>query len=198
MASEGLPLMCEKLRVIADSTPRNRDSAAALWRGLAPDCAPAYDALAPDQTDPLFHGIGKGKKTPQDGSPAFSSAALAKLQYVLLGCTDHACLTQAQAQGKKVPMLEPPAKALKQAGTLSENLMLEYAQGLPTSQVGWGRADANAIAQMITLHNDSFAFSDKAPGAAVARGGNMLAHITATLRAAAQEKSTVPTLAPRG
>lgn len=196
LQSEGMPLKCDSVRTVADSTPRNRDSAAALMRSLTPDCTGAYDALAADQTDPLFHGIGKDKKVPDDGSPAFSSSAMAMLQNVLLGCTDRPCLEQAKAQGKKVPMLEAPAKALKQAGTLSENLMLEYVQGMPPAQVGWGRADANAIAQMITLHNDSFAFSAKAPDAAVARGGNMLAHIAATLRTAAHAKSDLPTLAP--
>ncbi|GGA49361.1 histidine-type phosphatase [Dyella nitratireducens] len=197
LTSEGLTLTCDNLRVVADSTPRNRDSAAALMHGLAPDCASGYDALAADQTDPLFHGIGKEKKAPDDGSPAFSSSAMTTLQNVLLGCTDRACLEQAKSQGKKVPLLEPPAKALKQAGTLSENLMLEYVQGMPPAQVGWGRADASAVAQMITLHNDAFAFSAKVPDAAAARGGNMLAHIAATLRAAAHAKSDLPTLASR-
>lgn len=199
LANEGLtPSGCDSMRVIADSTPRNRDSAAALLQGLAPSCANAYDALAPDQPDPLFHGIGKEKKESEEGSPSYSSSSLATLQNVLLGCTDRACLEQAQAKGKTVLMLEPPAKALKQAGTLTENLMLEYVQGMPTEQVGWGRADAGSIAQMIMLHNDSFAFNAKAPDAARARSGNMLAHITATLRVAAHASSHVSTLAPHG
>jgi 4-phytase/acid phosphatase len=200
LASEGLVPRCDDVRVIADSTPRNRDSAAALVRGLVPGCAARYDALAPTQVDPLFHGVGKGKKAQaaNAASPAFSSSALASLQQVLLGCTDRACLERARSEGKRVPMLEPAAKALKQAGTLSENLMLEYAQGMPPAQVGWGRADANAIARMIVLHNDSFAFTDKAADAARARGGNLLVHVAATLARAAHADARVPTLARHG
>ena len=196
LANEGLALAgCGSTRVIADSTPRNRDSAAALLHGFAPDCAGTYDAFAPDLPDPLFHGVGKEKKESDKGSPTFSPAALATLQNVLLGCTDQACLKEAQTKGKTVLMLEPPAKALKQAGSLSENLMLEYVQGMRPAQVGWGRADAGTIARMIVLHNDSFAFTAKAPDAARARSGNMLAHITATLRAAAHTSPGIPTLA---
>jgi len=201
LVSEGWAPTCGGVRVIADSTPRNRDSAAALMRGLVPGCTQPYDALAPDQTDPLFHGIGKQKKAKskdEDGSPSFSSSALSTLQGVLLGCTDRACLEQARAKGKQVLMLEPSAKALKQAGTLSENLMLEYVQGMPPAQVGWGRADADAMAKMIVLHNQAFAYADNAPDAARARSGNMLAHIAATLSAAAHTNARVPTLAPHG
>ncbi len=184
-----------RIKLIADSTPRNRDSASAMQAGLSPSCERGYFAFAANQPDPLFRGSGDdGADAPVTNPPAMP--ALTDLQQVLLGCHDEACLGKAAASGKKRLLGTAPAKALKTAGTLSENLMLEYAQGLPLAQVGWGRLDAAGVGTIITLHNLQFALATKTPDAANARGGNMLAHIAATLTAAARQASKLPPLAP--
>lgn len=183
------------IKVIADSTPRNRDSAAAMLGGLSPSCPRGYFAFAANQPDPLFRGSGDDDAdTPVISPPPMP--ALTTLQQVLLGCHDAACLSRAQADGKKLLLGMVPAKALKSAGTLSENLMLEYAQGMPLAQVGWGRLDAAGVERIITLHNLQFALAKKTPAAANARGGNMLAHIAATLTAAAGQSPKLPPLVP--
>jgi 4-phytase/acid phosphatase len=185
------------VKLIADSTPRNRDSAAAMLGGLSPSCPHGYFAFAADQPDPLFRGSGgDDDDAPATAPPAMP--ALADLQQVLLGCRDDACLRQARIDGKKVLLGTAPAKALKSAGTLSENLMLEYAQGMPPAQVGWGRLDAAGVGTVITLHNLQFALAKKPLAAANARGGNMLAHIAATLAVAAGQPPKIPALAPAG
>lgn len=199
-----LPAGCDAdamLKVIADSTPRNRASAAALVEGLQPGCGLRFHALPANQDDPLFRG-----SEPHDGETTASDAAsevlprprLVALQQVLLGCHDHACLARARAHGKQTLLDASPAKALKVAGSLAENLMLEYVQGFAPAQVGWGRVDAAGVSRLIELHNASFAFAKQAPAAARARGGTMLAHITATLAAAAGQTPAVTTLAPKG
>jgi 4-phytase/acid phosphatase len=183
------------VKLIADSTPRNRDSAAAMLGGLSPSCPHAYFAFAANQPDPLFRGSGDDDAdAPVTEPPAMP--ALADLQQVLLGCHDTDCLNKAQANGKKLLLGVAPAKALKSAGTLSENLMLEYAQGMPPAQVGWGRLDAAGVGTVITLHNLQFALAKKPLAAANARGGNLLAHIAATLAAAAGQSPKLPPLAP--
>jgi 4-phytase/acid phosphatase len=188
-----------QLKLIADSTPRNRDSAAAMLGGLLPDCPARYHAFAPDHADPLFRGSRDGDDDVVDTTPpTLPMPALTALQQALLGCHDRACLADARAHGKKVLLGEDPAKALKHAGTLSENLMLEYVEGLPLAQVGWGRLDAAGIGRIITLHDASFAFSKKSPASARGRDGNMLAHIAATLSAAAGLPAKLPALAPPG
>jgi len=184
-----------RIKLIADSTPRNRDSAAAMQAGLSPTCARGYFAFAANQPDPLFRGNGDDDAdTPVTNPPAMP--ALTDLQQVLLGCHDESCLGKAAASGKKLLLGTAPAKALKSAGTLSENLMLEYAQDFPAAQVGWGRLDATGVGKIITLHNLQFALAKKTPAAANARGGNMLAHIAATLAAAAGQPPKLPPLAP--
>lgn len=176
------------LKVIADSTPRNRASGAALAEGLKSGCGLRFHALPANQDDPLFRGREAhdgDAADPAIASHAMPRARLVELQQVVLGCHDSACLAQARARGKQTLLDAKPAKALKIAGSLSENLMLAYVQGFAPAQVGWGRLDADGVSRLIELHNASFALAKKTPVAALARGGTMLAHITATLVAAA-------------
>lgn len=194
----------DKVVVIADSTPRNRASAAALVQGLAPSCHGHYLALAADQSNPLFH-FGESKDAKEDdGAPSsiptpWPPDALRLLQRVLLDCSGDACLAQAKTAGRKL-LVDPAhaddaarAKSLKTAGSLSENLMLEYAQGLPMAQVAWGAGDGDTIGQLITLHNLQFALSKKSMPAAVQAGSNLMAHILATLQ---QGSGATPVVAP--
>ena len=191
--------------VIADSTPRNRASGAAFAKGLQPSCNNGYAALAPEQNNPLFHfnekAGGKDEDAPAALPGAWPPPALAELQSTLLGCTGDACLQDARSHQRKL-LLDPAhdsdaarAKALKSAGSLSENLMLEYAQGFPQNQVAWGKGDAATIGRLITLHNLQFALAKKIMPAAAAAGSNLMAHILATLQQSAGQPSSVAPLA---
>ncbi|WP_369914875.1 histidine-type phosphatase [Xanthomonas sp. NCPPB 3005] len=198
--------------LIADSTPRNHASAAAFGEGLQPGCRARYLALPTAQNNPLFHyATGKDRNDDKDDDAvaaplhpdAATRARLRALQQVLSGCRGAACA--AQAPGQDTPRLDDPrrlddpaqaAKLLKTAGSLAENLMLEYAQGLPLTQVAWGRADATSLQRLIGLHNASFDHSKRALPAARAGGSNLLAHLLATMQAAAGETPAVAPLAP--
>lgn len=191
--------------VIADSTPRNRASGAALVKGLQPSCHAGYLALAPEQNNALFHFVGKGGTKEEDAAVAPSTwppSALPELQFVLLGCHGDICLQDAAKQGRKL-LIDPAhddeaahAKSLKTAGSLSENLMLEYAQGFPLAQVAWSKGDAATIGRIITLHNLQFALSKKSMPASAKAGSNLLAHIVATLQQSAGVTTDVAPLAP--
>ncbi|WP_430390690.1 histidine-type phosphatase [Dyella sp. 20L07] len=194
--------------VIADSTPRNRASGEALVHGLAPDCAGRFQALPADINNPLFHFGSKdeGKEDDNAAVPmpeSWPPPAFDELQRVLLGCNDDTCLSDAIAQGRR-PLLSKAkasetsarAKALKTAGSLSENLMLAYAQGFPLAQVAWGRADATTIGRLITLHNLQFDLAKKRLPAAAQAGSNLLAHMLATLQQAAGDPLVAAALAP--
>jgi 4-phytase/acid phosphatase len=191
--------------VIADSTPRNRASGAALVNGLQPGCRAGYLALAPDQNNPLFH-FNEASSAKDDDVPvavpfAWPPPALVELQSLLLGCSGDACLADARGQQRKL-LLDPAddndaarVKALKSAGSLSENLMLEYAQGFPLDKVAWGHGDAATIGRIITLHNLQFAASKKSMPAAARAGSNLLAHIVATLEQSTGAATSVAPLA---
>jgi 4-phytase/acid phosphatase len=188
------------VEVIADSTPRNHASGAALVQGLAPGCGASYLALPPGQNNPLFH-FGADDKDGDDPAAApatWPPPALAELQRVLLGCDDAACLAKARAEGRRTLLDaagDERAKAMKTAGSLSENLMLEYAQGFPADRVAWGHGDEATIGRLVTLHNLQFALAKKALPAAASGGSNLMAHVLATLQQAAGEKPVEAPLA---
>lgn len=193
--------------VIADSTPRNHDSGAAFTRGLASRCDAHYLALDTTRSNPLFHyGTKDGKDKDDDARaaspPSWPPSALPELQRVLLGCEGDACLAKARGEGRKL-LLDPShddatsrAKALKTAGSLSENLMLEYAQGMPPADVAWGRGDAAAIGRLIGLHNLQFALSKKSMPAAAQAASNLMAHVLASWMQAAGGHAGAAPLAP--
>jgi 4-phytase/acid phosphatase len=192
-----------EVRVIADSTARNQASAVALLRGLSPGCAPVYQAFPVGQDDPLFRGAAAGDDDDGGGIQAAAIDAsvlqtLAVLQQVLLGCHDDACLARAKAGGKQVLLGGDAAKALKTAGSLAENIMLGYVEGMPAAQYGWGRLDAAGVARIIGLHNASFRLAHATPAASRTRGGTMLAYVTATLAQAAAQPTSFKSLVPPG
>jgi 4-phytase/acid phosphatase len=182
--------------VIADSTPRNRDSAAALGKGLAADCALGFYARPSGDNNRLFHYQAKDSDDTDDASVGGEPpAATALLQDILLGCSGDACRHAAQADGKKLLLQDGLAKAMKTAGSLSENLMLAYAQGMARDQVAWGRGDAATIGKLIELHNLQFAQSKKPLPSARKSASNLLAHIVASLDAARGTHGQVEPLA---
>lgn len=190
--------------VIADSTPRNHDSGGAFMRGLASRCEAHYLALDTRQSNPLFHYGAKETKdddAPASSPPSWPPAALPELQRVLLGCGGEACLARARAEGRKL-LFDPShddaagrAKALKTAGSLSENLMLAYAQGLPSADVAWGHGDAATLGRLIGLHNLQFALSKKSMPAAAQAASNLMAHVLASWQQAAGKHTEVAPLA---
>ena len=192
--------------VIGDTTPRNRESAAAFLDGATPGCQGSFLAMEAGANNPLFHfvkGTGKGKTDDDDDGGAGDTVptpALAELQTVLLGCTPADCAGVANRGNKKL-LVEGPdsvAKAMKLAGTLSENLMLSYVEGMPMNAVAFGRADAAVLGRLITLHNAQFAATKKAMPAAAHAASNLVAHIAASLDAAHGAKPGVAPLNASG
>ena len=192
----------DTLVVIGDTTPRNRESAGALLEGVTPGCAGSFLSTEGVANNPLFHFMKDavtGKPDDEDNDSGTlappAPAALAELQEVLLGCTPTTCEGIASREQKKLLLDDPShlAKAMKLAGTLSENLMLAYVEGMPMKAVAFGRADAGVLGRLITLHNAQFAATKKAMPAAANAGSNLVAHIVASLDAA---RGATPDVAP--
>lgn len=193
--------------VIGDTTPRNRESSAAFLNGVTPGCRSSFLAMAGEANNALFHfvkdaGNGKSDDDEDDGGAAAVSPppALAELQTVLLGCTPADCAAVAAREQKKL-VLEGPdrmAKAMKLAGTLSENLMLAYVEGMPMNTVAFGRADVAVLGRLISLHNAQFAATKKSMPAATNAGSNLVAHIVASLDAAHGAQPGVAPLSTAG
>ncbi|MBV6813293.1 histidine-type phosphatase [Xanthomonas campestris pv. passiflorae] len=188
----------EQIVTIADSTARNHASAQALLQGMAPDCAVHYQALPEGERNAVFDG-GKASAPPVR-LEADTRAQLAQLQAVLSGCQQGRCVVPPPDSLLYDPATRDgsPAAAstLKLAGGLAEDLMLEDVEGFDAAQLGWGRVDRAAVAQLISLHNASFAQSKRPLPAARAAASNLLAHLLATVQAAVGQAPSVAALAP--
>jgi 4-phytase/acid phosphatase len=73
-----------------------------------------------------------------------------------------------------------------------EDILLEYVDGKPMQEVGWGRVDAPKLHRLMPLHTKQFTFSTRLPLTARTQGSNLMAHILDTLEQAAQHDSAVP------
>lgn len=153
---------------------RTRASGDAVLKGFG--CTAPSSHLAAGESDPLFDPIESGicPVDPQKGKAA-AEARLATLMSVPVVrttylkarttmqsiLTPHGCGKDGQpacliGEGEdKAVIKNGDAKLdgpLANASGLTENLLLEYSEGMPLSQVGWGRA-AGKLDEVLQLHN---------------------------------------------
>ncbi|MFA1801649.1 histidine-type phosphatase [Xanthomonas campestris pv. campestris] len=164
----GCPARCS-LTVWANTDQRTIDSGALLADALAPGCNVQAGHRAVGSNDPLFRPIEAGA-VPFDANAAVAAiqretggpAALlqghgAELQALqqILGCTKTPCefarmpsTLKPSADGRGLALGGP----IDLASGTGEVLLLQYAEGMPLSQVGWGRATPERLAQVSRLH----------------------------------------------
>ncbi|MCC4618732.1 histidine-type phosphatase [Xanthomonas cassavae CFBP 4642] len=155
--------------VWANTDQRTIDSGALLADALAPGCGIVAGHREPGSNDPLFRPIEAGA-VPFDAAAAVAAIAqqiggpdallqghAAELQAMqqILGCTrtlcDFARMTSTLAPSANGRGLALSGPIDLTSGT-GEVLLLQYADGLPLSQVGWGRATPERLAQVSRLH----------------------------------------------
>jgi 4-phytase/acid phosphatase len=173
---------------------RTRESGRITAAALQPGCgleAPFANTLP---RDPIFGGSDAGAcHLDADKLHAAMAAAAAdpqvaaidvgpaleKLQAIFApdACKGGAgtCFGDADS-GASGPMAGFPA-----GGGLAEDLLLEYADGKPMSDVGWGRAGAGDIAAVMPLHERAFALLRANGYATASRGAPMARVILAAL-----------------
>lgn len=157
------------LTVWANTDQRTIDSGALLADALAPGCNVQAGHRAVGSNDPLFRPIEAGA-VPFDANAAVAAiqretggpAALlqghaADLQALqqILGCTKTPCdfarmpsTLKPSADGRGLALGGP----IDLTSGTGEVLLLQYAEGMPLSQVGWGRATPERLAQVSRLH----------------------------------------------
>jgi 4-phytase / acid phosphatase len=89
--------------------------------------------------------------------------------------------TIAQGKGDHLVELHTP---LSVASTMSENLLLEYTEGMDAAKVGWGHVDADKLRALLQLHTASEDIAQRTPYIAQAQSSNLLIHV---LRSMEQE-----------
>ncbi|WP_158543340.1 histidine-type phosphatase [Dyella psychrodurans] len=198
--------------VVADDEERTLESAHGLMDGFDPGCAVDVHPSAKQGSDALFSHAASGASDDDraeavaavlgrvGGDPARLALAhaglLKQMQAILLDCAPHTC-GDAQAAGKKI-LLDQPASItathgdglvsikspLHNASTFAENFFLEYVQGMPMSDVAWGRISPIQLGQLLTLHTSFSDIELHTPIIARAYAGQLATRILATLQQA--------------
>lgn len=200
--------------LVADSDQRTRETARALAEGLFPGCPVTVQAKPEGTSDPLFHPTEAGS-IPIDsaravsairgrigGDPANLTAAyrtqLAALDAVLAGCGAAPTASRDRQSILTIPATLAPGKGdraaelrgpLNTASTLSENLLLEYTEGMPAAQVGWGCVHGDNLRSLLDLHTAAFDFTQRTLPIARMQASSLLDRIRRALAQAATGKA---------
>jgi 4-phytase/acid phosphatase len=210
-----------KTYIWADTDQRTLESGRALAEGLFPNCPPAIHSLIPAKNDPLFHPHSNDMRAMHSGATLVPSHATAKreqdpqqdellseMQHILWGCDAKTACTPTRtpaipllgaaastARDKKDQMSEPQ-DPLGQASSFAEDFLLEYSEGIPMDQVGWGKVDEAQLRSFIALHTANFARTHGTPERAKAEASTMLFHITRTLQRRVEQRPVAGAIGP--
>jgi 4-phytase/acid phosphatase len=207
LSRQGLlnPSGCEDaahVTVYTDSDQRTRETGNALAAGLFPGCTFAVQALAEGVQDPLFHalpaGVGQADSAvavaalsgriggnPNNLTEAYRSQ-IAAFDQLLASCGAGASQTTRRTSLLEIPAKLAPGKndrpvelhgPLNTASTLTENLLLEYAEGVDASNVGWGCVDGSKLRSLIELHTAASDFVQRTKAIARMQASNLLDHV---------------------
>ena len=179
---------CADVRIVADSDERTIETARAYAEAVAPGCTVAIAHRPQDQPDPLFSPIAEravrfdaaaARRAVQAaagpggvaGLEARLRPMLARLDAILCATPAPTCGVSREATG--IAPARPDRKpkltgALDLASTASQILLLEYAEGLPMAEVGWGRATAADIERLSLFHAEEFRLLARPHGVAKA------------------------------
>ena len=196
--------------VEANTTQRTIASAKAVLSGLLPECTlqPHYSTghfnplFSPSNSDDVDRQrvkdatLGRMANQPEWFTSAFDRP-LEKMHHVLADCEGTGCdRSKPDFRTTKVengiatardPHVESPVTL---GADFAENFLLEYTEGMPMSQVGWGRVsrtDLNDLMQMNTQYHD---FMLRTPYGAQVAASNLAAHIRDTILSVASGKPT--------
>jgi 4-phytase / acid phosphatase len=191
--------------------------AAGMFPGCSAREQSEQHALAEGDPDPLFHSLSAGVGQPDHDRAAASIAGriggnpsgvtdayrpqLEALERILLGCPPASPCPQPGHTANKLLLAIPASLEsgkgdhlaelkgpLNTAATITENILLEYTNGLPMDQVGWGRVDLATLKQLMDLHNAASDLTRRTSYLATVQASNALVHILATLQQAATGK----------
>jgi len=198
--------------VYADNLDGTKASAQALLDGFAPNCNLVYQARSDARVDPLFHPVEAGvcsldpltaqlrvleraggdlNRLTRDMKPSFDA-----LQPVLQCCKPALCT--AFGRGERCALADLPTVlspepdgaglallgALPIASAAAELLLFEYLDGLPLSDVGWGRVTPSQMRETWRLQTAQFDLAQRTPYLARKKGSALLSKVAAAVTSA--------------
>jgi 4-phytase/acid phosphatase len=189
----------KKIYIWADTDQRTLETGRAFGQSILRGCEVQVRSRDVGK-DPLFSGLGhEDPKSLSDAVPGRTGGSLAErivehraafdaLQFILDGGKP-AARTLLDSPGTHAEPAKFPGP-FAVASTMSENLLLEYTNGMKGSALGWGRLTKDNLFQVLELHRIYADWMRRTPSLARARGSNLLAHILASLNQAASGKAT--------
>ncbi len=202
LPSQACPAL-ESVFVWADNADqRTRMSAQALLDGMFPGCGFKAQYAPGDVPDPLFHPLETGS------CPMDSATAEQSVRRRVGGNLDALGPAYDKALAAVAPMLQNPRLLqahnhievkgrelrfegpLKMAATAVEVFLLEYEEGFPAQQVGWGEAASlDKLALLLPAHNVYSDLLRKDPYIAAHNGSLIAQRVVAALNS--QQRLTV-------
>ncbi len=199
----------KKIYIWADSDQRTMETGRALAESILEGCGVEVHSTSKGK-DALFSGAGSSDpKLASDADKvrlgadpqqllATHRAAIDALQYILDGgeATPRKLMVApglgVAMQGRGIELQGPFAAG----STLSENLLLEYADGMKGSALGWGRLTKEKLFQALELHGVYADLMRRTPYLARTRGSNLLAHVLESLKQAVSGIAAPDALGP--
>lgn len=179
------------VHVWADTDERTRETGRAFAQGLAPGCGITVGHADGHRNDPLFAPVENGA-VPYDFAQARAAilarvdgdvdnamppvaAAFERLGSIMGCCSPRLCAASGLPEGcalGDIPHVWEPAKPRHRAkfvgplsigGTAAQAILLQYVDGKPMSDVGWGRASVQDIELLSEIHRAEFDLLARTP-----------------------------------
>ena len=219
LLAEGCPSPGDVFAWANSGYQRTIDSADTLLAVLFPGCGLKAGHLQTTKQDPLFTASESevGRLHQEQARKAVMArlggrlerpdprltTLMAELQSVLRCCAASVCQKAGQQEGctfaDRPSALSPTAGGrsvtwtgpLGEAATIAQVLLLEYANGFPPEQVGWGRASsAEAVVRLSELRKIKYEYQERIPYIARRGASNLLNQILLALEAGAGRHPT--------
>jgi 4-phytase/acid phosphatase len=213
------------VHVRADVGQRTTESARELMGGMFPGCAIEAHVAGTDP-DPLFHPVTAGTAR-GDASLALASIsgriggnpealaptlrhAFGVLNEILFGCAIGAPCPAEAKPGKQTLMSLPASVISNEEGladirgplrtgsTMTENLLLEYADGKTGKDLGWGRLDEARLNEIMAIHTAYADLARRTAYLASVQGSNLLNALLRSMEQAASGKAVPHALGKPG
>ncbi|RZJ44360.1 MAG: histidine-type phosphatase [Brevundimonas sp.] len=201
LPTEGCPAAGD-IAVAASAKSRTQETAKALIEGMAPDCGLTASFPASPDDDVEFHPIDahampidpdEAVRAVEALAPAGGMAAevarqaelLSLIQRALGCCTPAWCADKGLAAGCSLTQVQPGVvrneddrpdvgEPFGMVSTVAQTFLLEYLEGMPMSDVAWGRLSRADIERLLELHSLKFYYEGRSPYVA-ARAASPLA-----------------------
>jgi 4-phytase/acid phosphatase len=187
-----------RIYIHSDKDQRTMETGRAFAESLLPGCGIAVHSQTDSAPDPLFAGAGKpdpekmrsavGERLGPDPRKLVADhrSELDELQSILGENTAQDSSVGVALKGNAVDLTGPFATG----STFSENLLLEYADGMKGAALGWGRLTRENLEHVLAIHTVYADLMRRTPYLARARGSNLLAHILRSIEQAVSGKAT--------